>query len=116
MFVATVIVSILLAVLLSGSAFVKLTRREPFVQGYTAIGVPDTWLPWLAGALLAGAAGLIVGLWWVPIGIAAAIGLIAYFLGAIGFHVRATDWKNLVAPLAMTALSVAVLVLRVLSM
>ncbi|WP_306362444.1 DoxX family protein [Nocardia sp. CC227C] len=113
MFVATVIVSILLAVMLCGSAFVKLTRREPFVQGYAAIGVPDSWLPWLASALLAGAVGLIVGLWWGPIGIAAAVGLTLYFLGAVGFHIRARDWKNLAAPLVMVALSVVVLVLRV---
>lgn len=34
--------------------------------------------------LLAGAAGLVGGLWWAPIGIAAAMGVAVYFLAAVG--------------------------------
>ncbi|MFD0364799.1 DoxX family protein [Nocardia sp. GCM10030253] len=112
MFVATVIISVLLAAMLSMSAYFKITRRPQFVEGYAAIGVPDSWLNPLAGLLLAGAAGLLVGLWWAPIGIAAAAGLILYFLGGIGFHVKAKDWKSLPVPTVMLILSIVVLVLR----
>ena len=40
---------------------------------------------------LAGVAGVLVGLMWAPIGIAAAIGLALLSIGAIGFHLRASD-------------------------
>ncbi|MEV0296923.1 DoxX family protein [Nocardia sp. NPDC050710] len=113
MFVATVIVSVLLAAMLTMSATVKITRRQPMVQVYADLGVPDSWLNRLAALLLAGAAGILIGLWWAPLGIAAAVGLILYFLGGIGFHVKAGDWKNLPAPTVFLGLAVAALVLRV---
>ena len=51
---------------------------------------PTQWR--LIGLLeLAGVAGVLVGLTWAPIGIAAAIGLTLLILGAIVFHVRASD-------------------------
>ena len=50
-------------------------------------------LQWrLIGALeLAGVAGVLVGLAWPPIGIAAAIGLALLSIGALAFHIRASD-------------------------
>ena len=46
----------------------------------------------MIGALeLAGVAGVLAGLLWAPIGIAAAIGLTLLSIGAIAFHVRASD-------------------------
>ena len=50
-------------------------------------------LQWrLIGACeLAGVAGVLAGLMWAPIGIAAAIGLALLSIGAIAFHVRASD-------------------------
>ena len=113
MFVATIILSVLLAAMFCVSAFFKITRRQPFVQVYAEIGVPERWLNALAAALLAGALGLLVGLWLAPIGIAAAIGLILYFIGGVGFHVKAKDWKNTPAPTIILVLVIVVLVLRV---
>ncbi|MGH9244113.1 MAG: DoxX family protein [Acidimicrobiales bacterium] len=94
------------------SAAVKLTRKEPFVQGYLRVGVQEAKLNLLAMILLAGAAGLILGLFWAPIGVAAAIGVVGYFIGAIAFHIRAADAKNLPNPLALAVLAVVALVLR----
>ncbi|WP_194818595.1 DoxX family protein [Nocardia sp. XZ_19_385] len=116
MFVATVIITVLLAVGLIPSAYFKFSRKPEFVEGYKTLGVPDTWLNPLAAALLAGSVGLLIGLWWPPIGIAAAIGLILYFLGALGFHVKAKDYKNMGVPAAILALAIAALVLRLLTM
>ncbi|MFQ6395336.1 DoxX family protein [Nocardia sp. KC 131] len=113
MFVAVVIISVLLAAMLSMSAYFKITRRPQFVEGYAAIGVPDSWLNPLAALLLAGAAGLLVGLWLAPIGIAAAVGLILYFLGGIGFHAKAKDWKGLPVPTVILVVSIVVLALRI---
>jgi hypothetical protein len=113
MFVATAIVSVLLASLLALSAAIKLTRREPYVQGYINVGVPEDKLNSLAIVLLAGAAGLVLGLFWAPVGIAAAIGVIAYFIVAVAAHIRADDAENLPTPLVLEAMAIAALALRI---
>jgi DoxX-like family len=73
--------------------------------------VPEDRLDRLAWILVAGASGLIAGLVWPPIGVAAGIGLVVYFLLAIAAHIRANDAGNLVAPVVMELLAVASLVL-----
>ena len=112
MFIATAVVTVLLAGLLVLSAFIKITRREPFVQGYLRVGVPENRLNQLAVVLLAGAAGLIAGLWWAPLGVAAAIGVICYFLLAVAAHLRAADARNLLNPLTYLLFAAAALTLR----
>ena len=116
MFFATVIVSALLAVLLAYSAIRKLSHDEQVVEGYVRAGVPEDKLNCLAATLLAAAAGLIAGLVWAPLGVAAASGLVVYFIAAIGFHIRAGDTKNLPTPLVMALLAAAALTLRVASL
>lgn len=61
---------------------------------------------------IAGAAGIVLGLWVAPLGIAAAVGLVAYFVGAVAGHLRVRDLKNLAMPLPPLVLAIAVLVLR----
>lgn len=112
MFVATVVVSVLLAAALAYSAVRKLGHRPEVVRTYLRVGVPEDKLNYLAIILLAGAAGLIAGLLWAPIGIAAAIGLTCYFVLAVGFHIRANDARNLPTPLALAILAAAALALR----
>jgi hypothetical protein len=104
--------SVLLAALLTYSAIAKLSHKERFVQGYIRVGVPEDKLDYLAIILLAGAAGLVLGLFWAPIGIAAAIGVILYFLVAIAFHIRADDAEHLPTPLAIALIAVATLILQ----
>lgn len=104
------IVSILLAALLVFSAVRKLSHRPDVVATYTRVGVPEDRLNQLAWILLAGAAGLIAGLFWPPIGVAAGIGLVVYFLLAIAAHVRAGDARNLPAPVAIELLAIASLI------
>ncbi|WP_328767027.1 DoxX family protein [Streptomyces sp. NBC_00286] len=64
-------------------------------------------------AEVAAAVGLIVGLFWQPLGIAAAIGFALTMVGAVGFHARAGDYAdpatrgNAMTPFALIALSVA---------
>ena len=112
MFVATTIVVVLLAGLLAFSAIRKLTHRERFIHGYIRVGVPEDKLDYLAMILLAGAVGLVLGLFWAPIGVVAAIGVISYFTVAIAFHIRADDAKNLPTPLVIALIAMAALVLR----
>ena len=112
MFAATIAVSALLALLLAFSAAMKLTHREEVVQSYLRAGVPEERLNPLAAVILAGAVGLIAGLFWAPLGIAAAAALVCYFLVAIAFHIRAGDERSIPMPLALALLAVAAMVLR----
>src|SRR5690606_17574630 len=96
------------------SAVMKLRRNEQVVSviGGT-VGVPARYFPVLAALEIAGAVGIVGGLWIAPLGIAAAAGLTAYFVGAVGGHLRVRDIKNLAMPLPPLVLSIAVLVLRI---
>ena len=112
MFAAAVIVSSLLAALLAFAAIRKLSHRREVTETYTRVGVPEGKLDYLAMILLGGAAGLVLGLFWGPIGVAAAVGLVVYFLLAIVAHVRADDTGNLATPIVIELMALAALVLR----
>lgn len=111
-FTATVIVSVVLAGVLTLSAVRKLSHRAEVVSTYVRVGVPEDKLNHLAVILLAGAVGLLAGLAWAPVGVAAAIGLIVYFVAAVGFHIRARDIRNAPTPAVLAVIAVAALVLR----
>ncbi|MGH3901395.1 MAG: DoxX family protein [Pseudonocardiaceae bacterium] len=115
MFIAYVIVSIVLALMLAGSAWAKLTRNDQVVTGITGLGVSLRWFPPLAACELAGAVGLLVGIAFASLGIAAAIGVILYFVGALIAHLRVGD-KAIVPPLMFLIIAVAALWLRIASM
>ncbi len=112
MFVGAAVVSSLLATLLAFSAIRKFSHRPEIVATYTRVGVPEDKLDYLAVILLAGAVGLVVGLFWGPLGVAAAVGLVVYFLLAIGAHIRAHDTAHLPTPVVIELMAVAALVLR----
>jgi hypothetical protein len=57
-----------------------------------------------------------MGLWYAPLGIAAAIGLTLYFLGAVGAHLRKRDFKGLPTPLVILIFAAAALFLRAVSL
>jgi hypothetical protein len=115
MFIAYIVVAVLLAAVASLSGRAKLTKDERVVKSITGVGVPLNRFPLLAAAEFAGAVGLLVGIAIAPIGIAAAIGLILYFLGAVLAHLRVRDFKGIPGPLPLLALAVAALILRILS-
>ncbi|BBX35181.1 hypothetical protein MMAG44476_02320 [Mycolicibacterium mageritense DSM 44476 = CIP 104973] len=71
------------------------------------VGVPRTWVPTLGLLKAAGAAGLLVGMFAVPpIGFAAAVGLTAFFIGAVATHLRARVFYNIAFPTAFLVLAV----------
>ncbi|OLT33107.1 hypothetical protein BJF79_35230 [Actinomadura sp. CNU-125] len=86
--------------------------KARFVLGNSAeVGLPASWVPYLGALKMAGAAGLLLGLAGVPfIGIAAAAGLVLFFVGAVAAHVRARVFHNLAFPAGYLALAVASLV------
>jgi DoxX-like family len=90
--------------------------RYKFVLSTSAkAGVPESWLTTLGILKAAGALGLLVGLIGVPpIGTAAAVGLVLFFVCAIVTHLRAGDYS--IGPAAaFLLLAVAALVLRLVS-
>jgi hypothetical protein len=112
-FIALVITTVLLAAMAAGSAVKKLQKDEQVrtIIGGT-VGVPERHFATLAALELAGAAGILIGLWLQPLGVAAAIALVLYFAGALIGHLRVGDRKNLAMPLPPFALAIIVVVLR----
>lgn len=106
--------TVVLSLVLVGSALAKVRRQKSLVASMRGIGVPDTWLPRLAALEIAGAAGLLAGLAFRPLAVAAGVGVVLYFAGAVFFHARAHDRKGLIAPgvLVVVALSVSLLALQ----
>jgi hypothetical protein len=107
------VLSIALAAPLLFAAVRKLSHDDDVVESYARVGVPEQNLNRLAVVLIAGAVGLIAGLVWSPIGIAATIGAICYFVLAIGAHLRYRDVRRLPTPLLILLTAIAVLALRV---
>jgi hypothetical protein len=78
------------------------------------VGVPTSWLPMLGTLKVAGAAGLLLGLLGVRyIGVAAAVGLVLFFLGAIGVHLRAREHHFITTTVGYFVLAAAALVAAV---
>src|SRR5690606_16274285 len=94
MFPAYLLVSLLLAALLVYAGVRKLSHRPAVVASYAKVGVPEERLNLLAAVLFAGAAGLVAGVFIEPLGIAAAAGLVIYFLAALTAHVVHRDLGN----------------------
>jgi DoxX-like family len=85
-----------------------LTHARFVLATMTEVGVPRSWLPPLAVLKGAGAVGLVLGLLGVrPLGVAAAIGLVMFFTGALATHVRSRVFHNIAVPAAFFALAAA---------
>ena len=112
---ATVIVTVLSAILFTFSSSIKLLGAPQSLAIRDHLGVtPVLWR--VIGLLeLAGVAGVLAGLAWMPIGVAAAIGLALLSVGAVAFHVRASDGFAKTAPAVIAillALATAILQFR----
>ncbi len=87
-------------------------KADFVVKNADAVRAPRSWIPFLGLLKAAGAIGLLLGLLGVPvIGTAAAAGLVAFFVGAISFHVRSHVFHNIAFPGFFLALAVTSLVL-----
>jgi hypothetical protein len=115
MFIATAVVSVVLAALLLVSARGKITRDPDQMQTLKRVGVPEDRVWLLAAAEIAGAVGVLGGLYWSPIGIAAGIGVVLYFIGAVAAHLRVGDYKIMPATIILV-LAAAALAGRLLTM
>jgi hypothetical protein len=74
--------------------------------------IPRSRLFTLGALKTAGAAGLLVGMAMPGVGVAAAIGLVLFFVGAIAFAVRVHWYSHLPFPATWLLLATGALVLR----
>src|SRR5215469_16107993 len=103
-----VTISLLLAAACLLPAAGKLTGNPKMRKSAAHFGIPWPRYRLIGVAELAAAAGVLVGLWWHPLGVAAAIGMTLLLLGAMITHRRAADSGKEMAP-ALLALAIAYL-------
>ena len=110
-----VVVAILMALTMFVSASGKLTLNPGAVHVINEVaGVPMSLFPVLAICEIAGGLGLLAGIYRPKLGLAAAAGLVLYFVGAIIAHVRVGDWAGISAPITPFVLACAALTLSIL--
>lgn len=109
-FVRVLSLLLALAFLLTGGA--KLAGVRMIEESTKALNISHR-LHVAVGLLeIAAAAGLVVGLWWPPLRLAAAAGLTLLMVGAIVYHVRARDKAaNTAAPAVLGAPTLAAVVI-----
>jgi hypothetical protein len=108
---AYVVVTLITILVTAGITIADLCRAGFVLANAAEVGLPQCWLPKLAVLKGAGAVGLLLGLAVPLIGIAAAGGLVLFFIGALVAHVRAGVFYNIYFPGTYFALAVASLVL-----
>ncbi|GAA3203653.1 DoxX family protein [Nonomuraea roseoviolacea] len=106
-----VIATVITAAWVGFSGFSLLRRADFVTQPLIEYGVPQSWWPLLGAAKAAGAVGLLAGPAVPAIGIAAAIGLVLYFAGAVVTVLRARSYKTVVFPFLYLAPVVVTLAL-----
>ncbi|MDF2710357.1 MAG: hypothetical protein K0R62_6009 [Nonomuraea muscovyensis] len=108
MFVAYVAVTLVASALYGLAAVANLIGHDYPKSQADKMRVSRSWMPLLGVLLAAGALGLLAGFAVPVLGTLAAAGLVLYFLGALGAHLRVRDYH--LGPWAMFfALAVAAL-------
>ncbi|SCF09387.1 DoxX-like family protein [Micromonospora viridifaciens] len=112
MFIGYVAVAVVAAAMNVWAASLDFRRAEMAVANAGKVEVPPSWLLPLGALKVAGAIGLIVGIAVPLIGVAAAIGLVLFFVCAVFAHLRVGWYSTLPFPIAFLLFAVVALVLR----
>jgi hypothetical protein len=116
MHTAYLVITILFALMVTFSGLGKIRRDPRQVRViHETVGVPLKFFPLLASCEFAGALGLVAGIWWPPLGVAAGIGLVLYFVGAIVSHLRVGDFKGIGSAVFMLVVAAGALAIRILT-
>src|SRR5208283_5893721 len=107
-----VTVSLLLAAACLFPAAGKLAGHPKMRQSAAHFGIPWPRYRLIGIAELAAAGGVLAGLWWHPLGLAAAAGMALLLPGALITHRRAADSKKETAP-ALLALAITIAYLAI---
>lgn len=116
MVVTSIVLSSMLAALFAVLGVAKVLRQPSMISRTEQFGFSVREIQGIGALELAGAAGLVVGLFWPPAGIAAAVGLVALLIGAVISHLRAGDGiKEIIPPIWVGLVSIAAAVLAIAS-
>ncbi|MFI8183337.1 DoxX family protein [Actinacidiphila glaucinigra] len=94
MYTAAVILSVLLALVFLAAGAPKVQLKGPVPDGLIDKGLGSGLVRFVGIAEVAAAVGLGVGIWWQPLGIAAATGTVVVLIGAISFHVKKGEYGD----------------------
>jgi hypothetical protein len=113
MFAAYVVVAVLAAAANAAAAAFDFRRSELVIGNMATLGLPRSWLFPLGALKAVGALGLLAGIGVPLIGVAAAVGLVLFFVGAVITHIRAhAEALSYAYPGTFLLLAVGSLVLR----
>ena len=115
MFIAYLAVTLLAAAANIFSATLDFVRYQQILINMAKVGVSDSWITTLGVLKAAGALGMLVGVAIPLIGIAAASGLVLFFIGAIITHLRGHDYSFGLA-VVFLLLAIGTLVFRLVSL
>ncbi|MGW3985339.1 DoxX family protein [Streptomyces mirabilis] len=114
MYIAAAALSVLLALVsVAAGAPKTLLKGDVPAQLQSHMGLSPALVRFIGTAEVAASGGLVVGLFWQPLGIAAALGFAATMVGAVGFHVKHGDYANpetrgsSMAPIVLLLVSIA---------
>jgi hypothetical protein len=114
--IAYLVITIVLAAIVTFSGIGKIRHDPRIVQViHELIGVPLKYFPLLAACEFAAALGVVLGIWWPLLGVAAGIGLVIYFVSACVSHLRVGDVKGIGPAAFILVLAAAALALRILT-
>ncbi|RZQ66038.1 DoxX family protein [Amycolatopsis suaedae] len=114
--IAFVVMSLVLGALFLFVGLTKVLRQQRMVDSAEHLGFSVRAYQAIGALEIGATAGLVVGLFWRPLGIAAAAGLALLLIGAVIAHVRAGDEAKLYLPAAwLTIVSAATAVIGVLA-
>lgn len=113
MFITYCVLAVVYSAMLIFSGISKLQPHPQAVQIiHELIGVPLGLFPVLAACEFAVAAGLLAGIRWARLGIAAAVGGVIYFVGAMISHMLVGDFAGLGSPGFMLVIALVLLASR----
>ena len=115
MFIATIVLSVLLAAAFLGSGGAKLAAAKQSIEIRDRLGVAAGLWRGIGVLEVAAAVGLAVGLAVPVLGIAAAVGLVLLLIGAIGTHARSHDLSNAAPAVGLVLLTIAAAITRLAS-
>jgi hypothetical protein len=109
-----VTLTLILASVMLAVAVPKLTGQAQMRERMAHLGVSAGLTRLIGGLEIAAVVGLLLGLLWAPIGVAAAVGLTLLMIGAAVYHARAKDPVQMtVVPVVFALAAGAVAVLHV---
>jgi hypothetical protein len=117
--IARIVLSIFVALLLLVTGGGKVLDLPFSRTNRDQLNVPPTFWRITGGLEVAATIGLFWGIWFVPFGLAAAIGVVLLMLGAIGFRIRTRNRKigqAAVADVILLLISVAIIVLSAITL